>query len=281
MYKRLYTFLIGLSVATVAGSGVANASLICATGTCTSEASFSLTTLSFGSPQSLVFDQFDSTLGTLNSVTLTFETTGTQDTSLHTEIVTSGYLQNQGGLAFSLGVGVTGSLALLVDPDFSSISFSINAAAFAYPTKNGILAAYGSTPFANTCTSPYNSCTPESGGVSHDTVSWQNLTALLNGSGGTTSGVFTQTLNCPSCDTSRFSAPGGGTFTIDNIFGSAGYDAQLPGTYDLKSFSGATAVADITYNYTPATSTPEPATLGLMGSALIGLGVLSKKLRKQ
>jgi hypothetical protein len=38
-------------------------------------------------------------------------------------------------------------------------------------------------------------------------------------------------------------------------------------------------IADITYDYT-LNSTPEPATMGLMGSALIGLALVARKFRR-
>jgi hypothetical protein len=39
----------------------------------------------------------------------------------------------------------------------------------------------------------------------------------------------------------------------------------------------ASAEGTITYTYTPAGTVPEPATLSLIGGALLGLGVLGRK----
>jgi hypothetical protein len=73
---------------------------------------------------------------------------------------------------------------------------------------------------------------------------------------------------------------GAGTFTLTG------------GTKNLTTFSGgggnislglntsASFQAEIDYNYTVNSSTPEPATMVLMGGALLGLGLLGKRIRK-
>jgi hypothetical protein len=44
--------------------------------------------------------------------------------------------------------------------------------------------------------------------------------------------------------------------------------------------TSATFQAEIDYSYTVNSSTPEPATMVLMGGALLGLGLLGKRIRK-
>src|SRR5690349_10141995 len=100
MKMNLQSVLSGaamIALATVALPNAAHASLVCSTpGICVSEATIAATIVDF-SNQSLVFDKFDTGLGTLNSVTLTFLPTGTQDTSKKTQVITSGWFQNQSG----------------------------------------------------------------------------------------------------------------------------------------------------------------------------------------
>jgi hypothetical protein len=39
--------------------------------------------------------------------------------------------------------------------------------------------------------------------------------------------------------------------------------------------------AEVDYTYTPASSTPEPVSMGLFGGGLLGLGLLSKRRRRK
>jgi hypothetical protein len=51
------------------------------------------------------------------------------------------------------------------------------------------------------------------------------------------------------------------------------------GNIKLTQSTNAQLIASITYTYNPPSSTPEPATMFLMGSALVGVGLLRKRIK--
>lgn len=51
------------------------------------------------------------------------------------------------------------------------------------------------------------------------------------------------------------------------------------GNIGLTQTTNAEILASITYTYNPPSSTPEPATMFLMGSALVGVGLLRKRVK--
>jgi len=72
---------------------------------------------------------------------------------------------------------------------------------------------------------------------------------------------------------------GNGSFTITgetltlSTFSGGGGNIQTHQTTTAQLF------ASVTYTYNPPSSTPEPATMLLMGSALVGVGLLRKKIK--
>lgn len=63
------------------------------------------------------------------------------------------------------------------------------------------------------------------------------------------------------------------TTTFQSFIGGGGLDANTQATQ-------ATGTVTVIYDYTIPSGTPEPATMALMGGALIGLGLIGKRLKK-
>lgn len=252
--------LVALAASTAA---ISHASVI------TEEASFGFTTTTFNLEQ-LVFPQFDVPGATLNSVTLTFLSEGTVDPSQYTAIETEGYIQNtQDTTASNLDINV--QIEYYLDPgsgldaSFSGIDFFDTANVFGNGSHDSQLAA---DQGVYTCPSPYSSCTS-----SPDVATWTYATTDTNlGTGG--SGNDTQTVT-----SGLGSFEGSGSFAL-YVDTDGNYTGTLPTNYSQGVQTAASAVADITYNYTPGGDVPEPATLGLSGSALAGLIVFRKRFAR-
>ncbi len=71
---------------------------------------------------------------------------------------------------------------------------------------------------------------------------------------------------------------GNGTVDATDVDVNGNYFGTLPATFSQSAVTQAQVAGRITYTFTdPPTGTPEPATMALLGSALIGLGVFGRK----
>jgi hypothetical protein len=130
-----------------------------------------------------------------------------------------------------------------------------------------------------------------------------NSGSITLGGGGTTTPVTCSPINAPStaCNTVNFAglasiSDGPATTSVSDSaladYLGAGTFTLGAKTFGLESFSGggnniavnqttsATEAATVTYTYQPTSTTPEPATMLLFGSALVGLGCIRKRIRK-
>ncbi len=68
--------------------------------------------------------------------------------------------------------------------------------------------------------------------------------------------------------------------TLGGVQSYAGFTVNFSSTVDSGTVGATTGQVVISYTTAPAGQTPEPATLGLMGSALVGLGLLARRKKK-
>jgi hypothetical protein len=148
-----------------------------------------------------------------------------------------------------------------------------------YPTVAGAL-TLGGTPTTPVCPeyTPSSACNSVS--YTGPDIVVNNTDAVygfptgvgLGGVDGVTMSLSSADANANYLGASTFTLTGG---TKDHATFSGG-----GGQIDVDLLASATFQAEIDYNYTVNASTPEPATMVLMGGALLGLGSLGKRLRK-
>jgi|SRR6185437_9285927 len=122
------------------------------------------------------------------------------------------------------------------------------------------------TTYTDTVTGGFNSTTyTPSGSSVYDPLSGNGTCATTPGTFGAS--IPNPTGGCANNPTAFLGAAS--TFIAANVSGTGS---------GLQSNGGIGVAAYVFYDYqTPSTGTPEPATLGLCGAALIGLGVIGRK----
>jgi hypothetical protein len=180
------------------------------------------------------------------------------DSFSNISVVCGNFANVNGGV--QLGAGYTLLDAFVVfQNDYSLGAGSSATATFTWSNINTNLSGQGS--YTDTVTGGFNSSTYTPSGTS--------VYDPLTGSGCSTT-AFNPTSVAGGCATTPSAFLGASsTFVAANVSGT-GANLQSNGSIGVAAY--------VFYDYsTPATGTPEPATLGLCGAALIGLGVIGRK----
>jgi len=185
--------------------------------------------------------------------------TGTNPTFSAVSVVCGNFANVNGGV--QLGAGYTLNDAFIVIQNDYSLGASGSATAtFTWTNIDANLAP--PTTYTDVVTGGFNSSTY----VPSVTSIYDPLTT---GSCSTAPGTFTNVISggCASNPGAYLGAAG--TFAAASVSGT-GAGLQPNGNIGVAAY--------VFYDYsTPATGTPEPATLGLCGAALIGLGVMGRR----
>jgi hypothetical protein len=225
---------------TIALIATLSAVLACA-GTVTYNASIPFTTTPFGTTPlvPLNFSQFNPINGTLTGVSVTI--LGTTETN------STGSLTNTGGATSNLSIGID--------------------VFYSFTGVNGVLAptSFDLVP---------NVFGPHATLAANQTITW---TPTVNGNG-TTPGVdATLGTNDVGATLTTGLAPFIGTGTVTALDASTigNYSGVLPLNYTTTGATQADVFAQITYTY--SSGTPEPVSMLLFGSGLLGVALVGRK----
>jgi hypothetical protein len=111
------------------------------------------------------------------------------------------------------------------------------------------------------------------------------LTGTTSNPGNTVTGVFTADVSPLNLAFYEGTGPLALTAATSSASSTGSHGTLVAGGFNFFGFGGDAAAggtARVTFTFAPTTTAPEPATLGLLGSALLGLGAISRlrKVRK-
>lgn len=217
------------------------------------------------SNDALSLNQFNTNLGTLTSVTL--ELYGTIDASVVSITNNASGIENFSAKA-ALELYTTGNTAssdeLDTDPNslFSSTGGGNDPVLLSLSSLTLEGSNNGTNPVSCPAGDPSSSCT---------TVSYGPVTA--------SDAISPMMTTVGSAAWGGYEQAGGGTFTIDANTQAASFFGGGGGNVVINQITDADVTAEVIYTYTtPSTpGVPEPTSIVLMSSALIGIGLLRKR----
>ncbi len=221
----------------------------------------------------LVLQKFDSSLGTLTGVTIYFY--GTETSS------TLDIKNNSGGTITADAVASVNLTSSTTNTAFNSDRF-LGENVTVFDTGLATNSALGSCA---------NSATPITGGANCTQVTvlggatnhYGPITVANTDSpyGLTTGTGSLGTFGVVKTDTNSsniLNYVGTGTFSLTGTTVNATTQSGAGGNFQFTQIANASFTAEVDYTYTVPTGTPEPATFALFGGALLGAGLLRKRI---
>jgi hypothetical protein len=219
---------------------------------------------------SLSLPDFNSALGTLTGVTLYFFSNETASTFS---------VKNISGNSVTADISAAVNLALGFANSANSADKFLNQNLTIFDT--GIAGgpgscAAGSTPAPGTC----SQITVAGGGTNtYGPISVSNTNPTFGFTTGTGVAGLTGVVKAGTVITDYI---GGGNFTLSGGTKNTSTFSGDGGNFQVTQVTTAKFQAEVDYTYTPASpSTPEPATMTLFGSALLGIGFMARKRVKK
>ena len=274
----------------VGTSVTAHASLICpVSGECYGTASIGPASTDITS-YSLVLPKWDSSWGTLTGVRLYFSGSETVSSFTITDLNESG--SDQFGAYILSNVGYNASNSANNSDRFNGIFLvlfntgdsNIPGAPACQDGSNGIPPGNSSgngCPSSGQITLNAGQTSADYGPYTVSNTDPQQSHTLSVGSG--FGGVLGEYRTLSSADWANYEQNGGGTFALGGATQMLTTWDGGGGNFQVSQSTAATIQAEVDYTFTGEgpPSAPEPASMGLVGSALIALGVLAGKLRRR